>query len=183
MQAGTDAFGFDCQLPLSEFYYLHGPPYCCALKLLHVISSCWIAAGALATLFSAALTLRHERKNWRDRFGALLTIGAPRVGNAAFAKMTQRGLRHLLDGGPEKAARLVHCNDIVPHLPPSGFSEGFVHFGRCVPNGQCGPFAESCSDCPAVYIKSYIQPAACTPASAVHALLYPSLCLSVVKLR
>ena len=88
------------------------------------------AAGALATLFSAALTLRHERKNWRDRFGALVTFGAPRVGNAAFAKMTQRGLRHLLDGGPEKTARVAHCNDIIPHLPPAGLSEGFVHFGR-----------------------------------------------------
>ena len=101
------------------------------------------AAGALATLFSAALTLRHERKNWRDRFGALVTFGAPRVGNAAFAKMTQRGLRHLLDGGPEKTARVAHCNDIIPHLPPSGLSEGFVHFGRWA--------------CCACYLSAYLQ--------------------------
>lgn len=115
--------------------------FACFLPILwwQMQMSWWTIAGALANLFSAALTLRHERKNWRDRFGALVTIGAPRVGNAAFAKMTQRGLRHLLDGGPEKAARLVHCNDIIPHLPPSGFSEGFVHFGRCGPICQSGP--------------------------------------------
>ncbi len=89
-----------------------------------------LAAGGLAVLFSAALTLRHERKDWRDRFGGLVTFGAPRVGNTAFAKMTQRALRHLQDNGPEKVARVVHCNDIIPHLPPDSFSAGFVHLGR-----------------------------------------------------
>ncbi len=62
--------------------------------------------AALATLAASAF-----------RPGMMVTIGSPRVGDAAFAQGIQ----------PTLAVRIVDCSDVVAHLPPEG--PHYTHVG------------------------------------------------------
>eukprot|EP00898_Chlorokybus_atmophyticus_P009274 jgi/Chlat1/977/Chrsp108S01396 len=94
--------------------------------------------GALAAIFTAALTDRSKRKDLSDRFGALYTYAAPRIGDfnmvTCFTRVTvctpQDGTRDLSMKQP-KVVRFVNTNDIVPRVPPP-IAEVYNHYGVCV---------------------------------------------------
>ncbi|XP_047316511.1 triacylglycerol lipase OBL1-like [Impatiens glandulifera] len=83
--------------------------------------------GALAVLFTAVLGF-HAENELLDRLESVYTFGQPRVGNEKFGmfmeKITMR------DDQTSKYIRFVYGSDIVPRLPPWGYS--YKHFGTCV---------------------------------------------------
>lgn len=60
----------------------------------------------------------------------LVTLGAPRAGNAAFAAHVEAQVAKLHLLGKCSFARLVHSRDVVPTLPPQAL--GFAHTGACI---------------------------------------------------
>ncbi|KAK9825140.1 hypothetical protein WJX81_003571 [Elliptochloris bilobata] len=75
--------------------------------------------GALAVVFAAALRQAHPQMG--ERIGGVVTFGAPRVGDAAFAQRFDDAF-----GG--RAFRVTHGADIIPHVPPRWLE--YEHCGR-----------------------------------------------------
>jgi hypothetical protein len=70
--------------------------------------------GAAVATLAALDIVTLQNTSWRT---TVYNFGSPRVGNPTFAKMVAR----ILPAG--KLFRVTHEQDIVPHLPPSGFKE------------------------------------------------------------
>ena len=71
-------------------------------------------ATLLATLLKASYGIEPK----------LYTFGSPRVGNANFASW----FRENIDVGIDSSYRMVHRDDVIPHLPPADL--GFQHVAR-----------------------------------------------------
>lgn len=81
--------------------------------------------GAFATI--AALHLSHMKIFPAEKL-SLYTFGSPRVGNRAFALEVTASVK--------QSYRVVHSNDIVPHVPPKDMdcNEGDLFYGWHVAN-------------------------------------------------
>jgi triacylglycerol lipase len=82
----------------------------------------------------AAVRLVEEQLVPVDRIAGIYTIGMPRTGDAGFAD------RYNLALG-ERTYRLVHGDDIVPKVPPSGPLFGCRHVGRLLACARGEAFA------------------------------------------
>jgi predicted lipase len=94
--------------------------------------------GVMAVL--AALDLKAHYKDWLDhKHVTITTLGQPRIGNHAFAKFHQTHFPNM-----EDVLRIVHSNDIVPHVPPT--TAGYIHSMREVWSvGQTPNSSKLCS--------------------------------------
>ncbi|KAJ2470238.1 hypothetical protein GGI02_003065 [Coemansia sp. RSA 2322] len=82
--------------------------------------------GAQAALAYVDYMNGVEEEGEEGRAARLVTFGAPRVGNARFARLVES----LSRGADESGWRVVHANDAVPHLPLALPGGGYAHGGR-----------------------------------------------------
>mmetsp|Transcript_48987 Transcript_48987/g.78934 ORF Transcript_48987/g.78934 Transcript_48987/m.78934 type:complete len:404 (+) Transcript_48987:409-1620(+) len=68
--------------------------------------------GALASLCGLDLQMQYNKTSPNPKTVNLFTLGQPRVGNKDFADFLWEKI--------PAATRVVHQNDVVPHLPPHG---------------------------------------------------------------
>jgi predicted lipase len=77
----------------------------------------WVAGhslgGALAALCAVDLQVVYKESSSTPKQVNLFTLGQPRVGNQDFSDFVWEQL--------PTATRVVHQNDVVPHLPPRGY--------------------------------------------------------------
>ena len=72
-----------------------------------------VPGGALASLAALELQLIYNQTSPNPKAVHLFTLGQPRVGNQDFADFLWEHVAY--------TSRVVHQNDVVPHLPPQGW--------------------------------------------------------------
>lgn len=95
--------------------------------------------GALAV--AAARRLCSEMPNAAVKIRGVYTMGMPRVGTEPFARTYNGTPLAPQSSLGQQTFRLVHGDDIVPHLPPTVFPFGYRHVGRALACPQDGNFS------------------------------------------
>lgn len=109
----------------TRFYNIYSKVYDDVIKSIHYTSDIFGVNDILLTghsLGAISTILAYDLSHYYDQYNiiGLITFGSPRIGNDAFTK----SINSLLI---DYSYRVVHNNDVVPHLPPIEFNYSHVN--------------------------------------------------------